>query len=114
MSAFPQIATAIPQRRYRYGDFGVTILAEIESSDASDYEFIAAFVKDGEGQPRLFVVSERTPPAERAQGSHRLRVINSSMDEVMDVDTRWGRLSDFSEQALQMGAQLLGLCASSR
>ena len=72
-------------------------------------QFIAAFVREGEGQPRLFIVSERTPPAERVQGSHRLRVINSSMDEVMDVDARWARLDDFSGQALEMGAQLLGL-----
>ena len=109
MSAFPRIGTAIPQRRYQFGDFAVTILGEVESADEADYQFIAAFVRDGESQPRLFVVSERTPPAERAQGSHRLRVINQSMDEVMDVDARWARLSDFSEQALEMGAQLLGL-----
>ena len=109
MSTFPRIGTAIPQRRYQYGDFGVTILGDIESNDGTEYQFIAAFVKEGEGQPRLFVVSERTPPAERTQGSHRLRVINNSMDEVMDVDARWARLGEFSEQALEMGAQLLGL-----
>lgn len=109
MSGFPKIGTAIPQRRYRYGDYGVTILGEIESRDGVEYRFIAAFVREGEGQPRLFIVSERTPPAERAEGSHRLRVINSSMDEVMDVDARWARLDDFSKQALEMGAQLLGL-----
>lgn len=109
MSAFPQIGTAIPQRRYQYGDYGVTILGEIESRDDREYQFIAAFVKEGEGQPRLFIVAERTPPVERERGSHRLRVINNSMDEVMDVDARWARLSDFSEQALEMGSQLLGL-----
>lgn len=109
MSEFPQIRTAIPQRRFQYGDYGVTLLGEIDSGDAREYRYIAAFVKDGEGQPQLYVVSERTPPAERARGSHQLRVITKTLDEVMDVDARWSRLDDFTEQALQLGGQLLGL-----
>ncbi len=109
MSEFPKIQTAIPQRRYQYGDFGVTVLGEVESGDQRDYTFVAAFVKEGESKPRLYVVSERLPPAQRDAGTHALRVINSAMDEVMDVDSRWSRLGDFADQALQMGAQLLGL-----
>jgi hypothetical protein len=109
MSGLPKINTAIPQRRYQFGDFAVTVLGDIDSGDERDYQFVAAFVKEGESQPRLFVVSERLPPGERAKGSHALRMINSAMDEVMDVDGRWSRLGDFTDQALQMGAQLLGL-----
>lgn len=109
MTAFPKIKTAIPQRRYRYGDFLVTVLGEIESGDDRDYRFVTAFVKEGETQPQLYVVSERLPTWERANGSHALRVINRSMDEVMDVDDRWQRLSIHVDQALQLGSQLLGL-----
>ncbi|MDJ0738690.1 MAG: hypothetical protein QNJ91_03175 [Gammaproteobacteria bacterium] len=109
MSEFPKIRTAIPQRRYQYGDYGVTLLGDIDSADGGDYQFIAAFVREGEARPALFIVSERTPPADRGLGSHRLRVVNNAMDEIMDVDARWGRLDDFTDQALQMGAQLLGL-----
>lgn len=109
MSQFPRINTAIPQRRYQYGDYGVAVLGEIDSDDASEYVFVAAFVKEGEGSPRLYVVSERTPPDERDKGSHRLRVINSALDEVMDIDARWSRLDNFCEQALSIGSQLLGL-----
>ena len=109
MSEFPRIRTAIPQSRYHYGDYAVSVLGEIESADDRDYQFVAAFVLEGEDQPRLFVVSERRPPGERQQGSHALRVINSAMDEVMEVDSRWGRLGDFTTQALEIGAQLLGL-----
>lgn len=109
MSNFPKIQRAIPQRRYQYGDYGVTVLGEVESTDACDYAFVAAFVKEGESQPRLYIVSERLPPGQREQGSHAVRLINSAMDEVMDTDSRWGRLDDFVEQALQMGAQMLGL-----
>ena len=88
MSVFPKIQTAIPQRRFQYGDFAVTVLGEIDSGDGRDYLFVAAFVKEGEAQPRLFVVSEHLPPGERSKGSHALRVINSAMDQVMDVDGR--------------------------
>ena len=31
------------------------------------------------------------------------------MDEVMETGSRWGQLSEFSDQALRMGAQMLGL-----
>lgn len=109
MSNFPKIQRAIPQRRYQYGDFAVTVLGEVESADPRSYEFIAAFVKEGETQPRLYVVSERLAPGQRAVGSHALRVINSAMDEVMDTDARWGRQADFVDQALMLGGQLLGL-----
>ena len=109
MSEFPRFRTAIPQRRFQYGDFAVTVLGEIDSADGRDYHLVAAFVKEGETQPRLFIVSERTPSADRNRGSHQLRVINSAMDEVMDIDARWSRLGDFTNQALEMGSQLLGL-----
>jgi hypothetical protein len=109
MSEFPKIRTAIPQRRYQFGEFAVTVLGEIDSGDARDYVFVAAFVKEGENQPRLFVVSERLPAQQRAGGSHALRMINQAMDEVMDIDDRWVGLSDFTDQALQIGAQVLGL-----
>ena len=109
MSSFPKIRTAIPQRRYQYGDFTVTVLGEVESGDTRDYQYVAAFIRDGDAQPQLFVVSQRLPPGEREKGSHALRVINSAMDEVMDIDARWARLGEFTDQALQMGSQLLGL-----
>lgn len=109
MSDIPKILTAIPQRRYQYGDYGVSVLGEIESGDARKYQFVAAFVKEGESQPRLFVVSELLPPGQREKGSHGLRVVNSAMDEVLDIDSRWSRIGDFVDQALETGAQMLGL-----
>lgn len=109
MNQLPKIATAIPQRRFKFGDFAVTILGDIESADGGDYHFIAAFVREGESTPKLFIISERAAVESRPRGSHQLRVVNASMDEVMEVDSRWSRLSDFTEQALQSGAQLLGL-----
>lgn len=109
MSSLPKIQRAIPQRRYQYGDYGVTVLGDIESADGRDYQYLVAFVREGEAQPRLFIASERLPPGQRGQGSHAVRLINSAMDEVMDIDSRWAGLAEFVDQALQMGAQMLGL-----
>ena len=109
MNSFPRILTAIPKRRFQYGDFGVSVLGEVESGDERDYRYVAAFVKEGESQPRLYVTSERLPPGQRSDGNYALRVINAVMDEVMDTDDGWADLDAFIEQALQMGGQLLGL-----
>ena len=109
MSSFPRILTAIPKQRFQYGDFGVAILSDIESGDDHDYRFVAAFVREGESEPRLYVVCERLPPGKRSAGSYALRVVNTAMDEVMEVDDRWANLDEFIEQALQMGGQMLGL-----
>ena len=109
MSGLPKIQRATPQRRYQYGEFGVTVLGESESGDGRDYRYLAAFVKEGEAPPRLFIASEQLPPGQRSQGSHALRLINAAMDEVMETGDRWARLDDFVDQALEMGAQMLGL-----
>jgi len=109
LAAFPKILTAIPQQRYQYGDYGVTVLGDIESGDERVYRYVAAFVREGDSQPQLFVVVETLPPGQREQGSHALRVINAAMDEVLDVDARWANMSNFVDQALQTGSQMLGL-----
>ena len=109
MNEFPKIRTAIPQRRYQYGDYSVTVLGEIESGDGHDYRFVAAFVKEGEAQPQLFVVSEKLQAGQATAGGQALRVISNVMDEVMDVDNRWRNLDDYVDQALQLGSQILGL-----
>ena len=109
MNSFPTIKTAIPQRRYQYGDYSVTVLGEVESGDGHDYRFVAAFVKEGETLPQLFVVSEKLSSEQFATGGYALRVITKVMDEIMDVNDRWRNLDDYVEQTLQLGAQMLGL-----
>lgn len=109
MSEFPVIRRAIPKRRYQVGDYAVTLLGEIESGDGVAYTHILAFVREGEGRPTLFVCAESAPPAERGGGSHRLRVVNRAMSEVLDTADAWGDLERFAEEALRVGMQALGL-----
>jgi hypothetical protein len=107
--AFPTIQTAIPVARYQYGEFGVSVLDEVESPDPQRYRFLMAFVREGESRPGAFVCCEFAPPGEGAQGRYRLRVVTGSMDEVVATDDRFGSLDAFCEQGLALGAQLLGL-----
>ena len=109
MADFPKISRAIPQQRYKYGEFMVSVLGDIESPDANDYRYIMAFVKEGGSKPVAFVTCERSEGEFRQQGQYQLRVINSSMDEVMAADDRYGKLSVFCEQGLEIGSQLLSL-----
>jgi hypothetical protein len=109
MSTFPVIRTAIPKRRYQVGEYSVTLLGEVDSGDANQYEYVLAFVREGEKQPRFYVCSEKNPPTAQSDGSHRLRVINSAMSEVLSQADRWGDLDDFANEALSLGIQALGL-----
>jgi hypothetical protein len=109
VSEFPVIRTAIPKRRYQVAEYGVTLLGEIDSGDGIDYEYVLAFVREGEAKPVLFVCAERSPADERARGSHRLRVVNSAMSEVLDHSDAWRRLEAFADEALRIGVRTLGL-----
>lgn len=109
MSEFPKIQRAIPKKRYQMGEFGVTVLGEVESSDIAAYHYIMAFVPEGQGEPVLYICSEKTLPKNRHEGTHQLRVINQAMSEVMDINDQWRDLDAFSAEALKIGAQVLGL-----
>ena len=109
MSRFPVIRTAIPQRRYRLGEFNVTLLGEVESGDGIDYRYILAFVEEGRTQPSLYLCSERNPPGARGDGSHRLRLVNGAMSEVLGSDDAWRDVDVFVEKGLRIGASTLAL-----
>lgn len=109
MSDFPKIQTAIPKQRYQFGEYSISVLGEIESPDPRSYQFIMAFVPEGKSEPVLYICSEKSPPKDRHEGSHRLRVVNQAMSEIMSTGDQWRNLETFSEEALKLGEQLLGL-----
>jgi len=109
VAEFPKITRAIPKNRYQLGEFGVTVLGEIESPDIAAYHYIMAFVPDGKQEPVLFICSEKTPPKHRHDGSHQMRVINQAMSEVMDINDKWREIEVFAAEALKVGSQVLGL-----
>jgi hypothetical protein len=105
----PVIKTAIPRHRYQVGDYAASLLGEIESGDVRQYRYILAFVPMGKREPELYVCAEQVPPEDRADGAYRLRLVSEALSEVLDSDDRWGDLDAFAEQALKLGAQVLGL-----
>jgi hypothetical protein len=105
----PSIKTAIPKRRYQIGDFSATILGEIESGDARHYRFILAMVAMGDAEPSLYVCCELAPPERSADGRYDVRVVNESMSEILDSGDAWGSLDVFSEMAVDLARQVLGL-----
>ncbi|MBK1720650.1 hypothetical protein [Thiocystis violacea] len=108
----PVIKTAIPKHRYQIGGYAASLLGEIESGDGHVYRFILAFVPMGQSEPVLYVCSEPSPPAERANGAYQLRVVSELMSDVMDTGDAWGDLDGFADQALKLGTQILGLQAT--
>lgn len=109
MPNLPLIKTAIPKRRYQIGDFGATLLGEIESGDARRFRLILAFVPNGQREPTLYVCAEESDGPAGPEGCCHLRVINEVLDEILDTDAGWADLDRFAEQALAVGGQVLGL-----
>ena len=109
MSGFPVIKTAIPVRRYRLGEYDVTVLGDVESGDGVDYRYILAFVPPGQGQPSLYVCCEKNRRTAAGAGSHRIRVVNSVMSDVLGSSDDWRDLDRFSEEGLSIGASMLSI-----
>lgn len=102
----PKITTAIPQRRYQYGEYGATVLGEIESSDSPNYTFILAMVKEGDSEPSVYVICDRR---RRGDFVYRMRLVMDGFNEVMGESDDWGNLDAFCEFALQVAAKALRL-----
>jgi hypothetical protein len=107
----PKIQTAIPQARYRLGDYQAVLLGDIESPDAARYVFILALVREGESVPTMFVIAEKNPRLRAQEGSHRLRVVSEQFNEDLGSSDRWREADVFAREALRVAARLLGVDA---
>jgi hypothetical protein len=105
----PKIQTALPQRRYQFGEYTGVVLGEIESGDGVKYQYILALVREGEGQPSFYVTAEKNPRRRAQEGSHRLRVITQGLDEEVGCSDAWTDLDAFCTEAFNVAAKVLGL-----
>jgi hypothetical protein len=108
MPDFPKIQRAIPKRRYALGDYVITVLGEIDSADGRDYRYVAGIVREGNPQPEAFITAESVADP-GADGRYSLRLVNATMDDVLNQDDCWSDIDAFSEQATNITRQLLGL-----
>ncbi|MBK1648599.1 hypothetical protein [Rhabdochromatium marinum] len=108
----PTITTAIPKGRYQVGEYFATLLSDIQSPDARTYCYILAFVPEGQREPKLYVCSESGGDPAHPRCCN-LRVVSEMLSEVVDQDECWSDAEVFTEQALTLGTQALGLSRQS-
>lgn len=100
----PGIQTAIPKRRYRLGEFTVTVLGEVDSSDEIDYRYIAAVIQGQDPEPGIYLTAEQD-----AGGSYVMRLVMRDGAELIGNSEQWGELDAFVDEALKVVAQVLSL-----
>ncbi len=100
----PDIKRAIPQRRYKYGEFEVVLLGDIESGDDKDYRYIIAVVREGESAPGMYVTCERG-----LADSCPVRLIMRDGVQLLAEDVRLRDPDVFCDTGLDVICQVLNL-----
>lgn len=101
--AIPNIETAVPLRRYLYGEFLLTVLGDIESADPVHYRYILAVATEADPTPGLFV------SAERDGGGYALRVSMADGSQVVGSSAQFGELERFTREAMAIVSTMLDL-----
>jgi hypothetical protein len=104
----PGIMTAIPRRRYRYGEFTVVVLDDIDSSDGIDYRYIMAVVKGEDTEPGLYVTAEKAGGTGK-YSDYAMRILMRDGSEVIATSPAWGELEAFVLEGLEIVGEVLDL-----
>ena len=107
--ALPIIKTAIPKRRYQFGEFSLVVLGEIESNDGISYHFLLGIIPEGKSVPELFISAEKCPPKQRKTGIYQMCVLAEKARKTIDKSDRWQDLDEFMQDALALASELLNL-----
>lgn len=105
--AIPSIITAIPKRRYQYGEFNITLLTDISSQDSASYLYIAAVMQEGNTTPEVYITCEAISAGE--PNKFRVRVLTSQDEHVISESSEWRNEQAFCDYALQGIAQMFEL-----
>lgn len=103
----PAIRTAMPRRRYRFGDFTLTVLGDVESGDGIDYHYIMAVIQGQDPEPGMYITAERLQPP----GGRELlmRLIMRDGAEVIGSSEQWVSLDMFTGEAMEIVSRILNL-----
>ena len=100
----PSISTAIPLRRYKFGEFTLTVLGDVESPDERKYRYILAVIQGENPEPGLYVT------AERGSGEKlTMRVMMSDGEEVIGHSDQWRDLDKFTDESINIVSRVLDL-----
>lgn len=105
----PGIVTAIPKRRYKFGEFSVVILGEIESNDGINYHLVMAVVRGADPDPGIYITAERTPQASSGAADYTMRIVMRDGSEVLGTSNEWQDIEVFTGAALDIVGRVLQL-----
>ncbi len=105
--AHPAIQSALPKRRYQFGEFAVTLLTDINSSDKTSYQFIVAVLREGSIKPEVYITCEVITSNDG--DSYRVRVLSEQDEHVISEDKQWRDEQKFCDYALQGIQQMFEL-----
>ena len=100
----PAIQTAIPLRRYSYGEFTLTVLGEIESGGDTRYAWVMAVSQGQNPEPGIYLTAEQV-----AGSGHDMRIIMADGEQVIGHSEQWSDLDMFVEEAVKVVSQVLNL-----
>ncbi len=102
--AIPHIQSALPKKRYQYGEFIVTFLTDVVSHDGVHYIYLVAVMSEGKNNPQVYITYEKT-----TQNSYQTRVVSEQDEHI--IDTQQDRMieSAFCDFALAGIQQMFGL-----
>jgi len=100
----PGIVTAIPVRRYSFGEFTLTVLGEIDSSDGIRYAYVMAVIQGQDPEPGLYITAEQG-----ASSVWDMRLIMRDGEELIGHSAQWKNLDVFVDEAVRVVSQVLDL-----
>jgi hypothetical protein len=105
----PGIVTAIPKSRYKFGEFTVTVLGDVESNDGIEYRHILAVIRGSDPEPGLYITAERSAPAQSKGGDYTMRIVMHDGDGIIGASDAWGERDAFVREALAIVSKVLNL-----
>lgn len=100
----PGIETAIPVRRYSFGEFTLTVLGEIESSDGIHYAYVMAVIQGQGPEPGIYLTAEKGTDA-----GYDMRLVMHDGEEIIGHSEQWNNLDVFVEEAVNIVSRVLNL-----
>jgi hypothetical protein len=100
----PGIATAIPVRRYSFGEFTLSVLGDIESSDGIHYTYVMAVIQGQDPEPGIYLTAEKG-----AGAGYDMRLVMHDGEEIIGHSEQWDNLGVFVEQAITIVSRVLNL-----
>jgi hypothetical protein len=100
----PGIVTAIPARRYSFGEFNLTVLGEVESNDGIRYAYVMAVIQGQDPEPGIYITAEQG-----AVSGYDMRLVMRDGAELIGHSEQWGSLDAFIEEAVRIVSQVLNL-----